>query len=57
MSHVLLFFASQAWPPVNAVRELATRLKEKAKQGETCTFIDVDLKKCVYDGCQRRQLV
>ena len=38
-------FLSQAWPPQNAVRELASRLKSRAKHGEKNIFLAVDLRK------------
>lgn len=40
-------FPSEAWPPMAAVRELATKLKAKEKQGETNPFIFADLRKHV----------
>lgn len=35
----------QAWPAINSVRELATKLKTRAKQGDKDVFLVVDLKK------------
>eukprot|EP00973_Karenia_brevis_P034411 4746674-Karenia_brevis.AAC.1 len=31
-------FPQTVWPPVNAMRELATKLKEREKRGETGLF-------------------
>ena len=45
----------QAWPPINAVRELCTKMKARAKLGETNVYIVADLKKCVrIVFCMRR---
>ena len=38
-------FCLQAWPDVNAVRELATKLKIRTKNGEKNPFLVVDLRK------------
>eukprot|EP00973_Karenia_brevis_P094343 12422004-Karenia_brevis.AAC.1 len=35
------------WPPVNAMRELATKLRERERKGEAGLYMYVDLKKFV----------
>ena len=35
----------KAWPPINAVRELATKLKARTKHGELNVFLFAELKK------------
>ena len=39
------FFPSDAWPPHNAVRETATKIRSRVKQGEEKPFVFVDLRK------------
>ena len=41
----------QAWPPINAVRELATKLKTRVKSGEKNVFLVAELRNyvaCVF---------
>ena len=38
-------FPSDAWPPHNAVRETATKIRSRTKQGEENPFVCVDLRK------------
>ena len=45
------FFPVEAWPPQNAVRELATRLKSRSKHGEKNVFLAVDLHKFLPNFC------
>ena len=44
-SCVLHVVSLQAWPPIMAVRELATKIKSRAKQGDPGAFVAADLKK------------
>ena len=46
----------QAWPSMLAVRELATQLKKREKQGEEGILIFADLKKSVLDTTVSRML-
>ena len=39
------YFPSDAWPPHNAVRETATKIRSRVKQGEEKPFVFVDLRK------------
>ena len=43
-------FPIEVSPPTFAVREMATKIKAKRKQGEEHVFLFVDLKKCVELG-------
>jgi hypothetical protein len=38
-------FPSDAWPPHNAVRETATKIRSRVKQGEEKPFVYIDLRK------------
>ena len=39
---------SEAWPPMNAVRELNSKIKSLQKAGQEVAFVAVDLCKCVF---------
>ena len=41
------FLPVDVWPPTNAVRELATKIKTRKKLGEDHVFVFAELKKCV----------
>ena len=42
---MLHMFSLQAWPPIMAVRELATTIKSREKQGDKGAYVAADLKK------------
>ena len=42
---LLIHFPSSVWPPTNAVRETATRLRKLSKSGLTGAFVAADLRK------------
>ena len=44
---LLKHFPAEVWPQPHAVRELATKIKARAKLGEAKPFIFAELRKCV----------
>lgn len=59
------YFPSDAWPPHNAVRETATKIRSRVKQGEEKPFVFADLRKrasfvrwlCFFYMCLRFRFV
>lgn len=39
---------SEVWPPMNAVRELNSKIKNLHKAGQEVAFVAVDLCKCAF---------
>ena len=42
---------SEVWPPMNAVRELNSKIKNMQKTGQEVAFVAVDLCKCACVFC------